>query len=387
MKNERQIDNKITKHFDNFNQAIILLGARQVGKTTLLKRLFGRALYLLADESQVAKMLETYDSSTYKQVIGNYKQIIIDELHLLSNPGRVVKIMYDQIPDIQIIVTGSSSFQIRNKTSESMAGRAIDYHLYPLTLGEYLYQLGIEDDMGHYLHKKVVNLDSTQYVKLYDLKHILEQILLYGQYPEILNIGNKKLYLENLVEKVIFKDIIGLGLLDNLNSATELLKVLAYQIGNLINYSEIAGKLQISVPTVQRYIQIFEQSFIIYRVYPFSRNGRDEIGKMPKIYFWDLGLRNALIKNWSSINIRSDSGSLFENFIINEIKKENDYLNLGFQMHYWRLKSGSEVDLIIKSEREIVGCEIKLNGGKFSSAFRNRYPEAKTHIITMNNLI
>jgi len=387
MNANRLIDRQISSHFDTYKQALVLLGARQVGKTTLLKRCFPNALYLLIDEERIRQTLETYNSDTYKSLIGNTGLIFLDELHLLSNPGRAVKLIYDQIPNVRIIVTGSSSLHIKNKTAESMAGRAIDYHLYPLTFGEFLYQRGTEDTENIYIHKKIIELDRTDTVKKYDHKQILESLMLWGQYPYLIQSPQDSLYLKNLVEKAVFKDIIDLQLIDNKSKALELLKILAYQIGNLISYSELSNKLQISTPTVQRYIEIFEQSFILFRLYPFSRDKRDEIGKSPKICFWDLGLRNALIDNFDSLNIRSDAGAMFENFIVTEVKKEISYLGLDYQLNYWRLKSGSEIDLVINNNKEFIGCEIKLTDGKISQAFKNRYPEAKTHLINSNNYI
>lgn len=151
----RLIDKQISSHFDKYKQALILLGARQVGKTTLLKRSFPNALYLLIDEERIRRTLETYNSDTYRTLIGNTEQIFLDGLHLLSNPGRAVKLIYDQIPNVKIVVTGSSSLHIKNKTAESMAGRAIDYHLYPLTFGEFIFQRRIEDTESVYIHKKI----------------------------------------------------------------------------------------------------------------------------------------------------------------------------------------------------------------------------------------
>ncbi len=194
-------------------------------------------------------------------------------------------------------------------------------------------------------------------------------------------------YLNNLVEKAIFKDIIELNLIDNRIKALELLKLLAFQIGNLISYTELSSKLGISAPTVQRYIEIFELSFLIYRIYPYSTNQRDEIGKAPKIYFWDLGLRNALINNFENMRVRGDSGALFENFVLNEVKKEIDYLDLNYKVNYWRLKSGSEVDLVLSNSKTLLGCEVKYSNGIISKAFQNRYPNAKVHLITSDNIL
>lgn len=387
MDNLRILENKLKVHSAKYKQALILLGARQVGKTTLLKKLFPDATYLLVDESAVYDILESYSSDAYRSLIGNSESVFIDELHLLSDPGRAVKLIYDQLPKVSIIVTGSSSFHIKNKTSESMAGRAINYSLYPLTIGEYLYQRGIETNESIYLTDKILRQDNSKSIKVYDSTSILENILLFGQYPHLIDIPSDKTYLNNLVEKAIFKDIIELNLIDNRAKALELLKLLAYQIGNLISYTELSKKLGISTPSVQRYIEIFEQSFLLYRLYPYSKNQRDEIGKAPKIYFWDLGLRNALINNFDSMRIRNDAGAIFENFVINEVKKEIEYLDIDFKANYWRLKSGSEVDLVLSNTHDLIGCEIKYSSGLISKAFQNRYPDAKVHVVTQENMI
>ena len=386
MNEYRVIEPKIKKHFDTYKQAIVLLGARQVGKTTLLKRLFPDALYLLVDEKPVIDLLETYSSDNYKKLLKKYNQVFIDEIHLLSNPGRAVKIIYDQFPGMQIIITGSSSLHIKNKTAESMAGRAIDYHLYPLTFWEYLYQLEIEKDKAPIkITDKIVGKHADKTVRLYSTKDLLFDVLKFGLYPEILNQIDSQTYLTNLAEKAIFKDIVELNLIENRSKALELLKVLAFQIGNLINYAELSRKLGLSIPTIQRYIEIFEQSFILFRLFPYSKNKRDEIGKSPKIYFWDIGLRNALINSFEDINLRDDIEAMFENFIISEVKKEIDYFDLNYNVNYWRIKSGSEVDLVLSNNSELHAVEIKINKGSVSKAFTNRYPHATTTVLTVEN--
>lgn len=384
MQDGRIAEAQLINHFDKYRQALVLLGARQVGKSTLLKKKFPNANYLLFDLEEIRKVFESYNLETYKNLLGQNKQIILDEIHLLSNPGRAIKILHDLLPDLQIIATGSSSFHIKNKTSESLAGRKIEYHLYPLTFGEYLFQRGSEKEISTPFIDNIINKFEGK-ARTYNIEEIIHHVLSYGLYPELLNLADNKEYLMELSASSVFKDIVELNLIENKVKGRDLLKLLAYQIGNLVNYEEIGAKLSMDRRTVERYIEIFEQSFLLYRLYPYSKNNRKEIGKAPKIYFWDIGLRNAIIKNFDYVNLRTDGGALFENFIISEIKKEIDYLNLDYQVNYWRLKSGSEVDLILSNSKELIGCEIKLTNGSISVAFKNSYPEASTHVLNSRN--
>lgn len=384
MNNFRHLEKKLENHFNTYKQAIVLLGARQTGKTTLLKKVFPKASYLLLDNEQVKQVLESYDINTYKQILGPTKQLIIDELHLASDPGRVVKIIYDQIPEIQLIVTGSSALHIKNKSTESMAGRKIEYQLFPLTFSEYLVQKEIVQQANFNILENCLQHASSE-TQLFLPKEIASYLLLYGTYPETLNIQSPRIYLENLADSAVFKDIVELNLIDNRTKAKELLKLLAYQIGNLINYSEISSRLSLDRRTVERYIDIFEESFLIFRVYPYSKKGRDEIGKSPKIYFHDLGLRNALINNFEPVHLRDDYGALFENFIISEVQKSISYQNLNYKLNYWRTKSGSEVDIVLSNTEQLIGIELKVAGGQFSEAFLNRYQNSQTKIITLDN--
>jgi uncharacterized protein len=384
MQQFRHIEKTLKTHFQTYKQAIVLLGARQTGKTTLLKKVFPNATYLLLDNEQVKQTLESYDISTYKQILGTTQQLIIDELHLVSDPGRVVKIIYDQLPNIQLIVTGSSALHIKNKSTESMAGRKIEYQLFPLTFSEYLVQKGISQIPDFTIFKNSIQ-QQTPTKQLFSAEEIVQHLLLYGLYPETLNIHNSRLYLDNLAESAVFKDIVELNLIDNRVKAKELLKLLAYQIGNLINYSEIGSRLSLDRRTVEKYINIFEQSFLVFRVYPYSKKGRDEIGKTPKIYFHDVGLRNALIRNFELSHLRTDYGALFENFIIAELKKSISYQQLDYKLNYWRIKSGSEVDVVLSNNSELHGIEIKVSSGQISEAFVNRYPQAQTKVLTFKN--
>ena len=380
----RHLQTQLSDHFQIYKQALVLLGARQVGKTTLLKRIFPNADYLLLDNEETKRILDTYDINTYKQVLTANRQLIIDELHLLSDPGRAVKIIYDQIENIQIIVTGSSALHIKNKSSESLAGRKIEYCLFPLTFSEYLVQKEIEATLNFNVLDNVLN-QKKQSMRLFSPRKLLSSVLLYGQYPETLSLSSPQKYLEELADSVLFKDILELNLIDNRSKAKELLKLLAYQIGNLVNYSEIGQKLSMDRRTVERYIEIFEQSFIIKRIYPFFKKKRNELSKTPKIFFYDLGLRNALIGNFDEINIRADAGAMFENFIIIELLKAIEYQNLDYRINYWRKKSGAEVDIVLTNTKNIYAVEVKLSQGQTSQAFKKDYPEAKDWVVTSNN--
>jgi len=381
----RHLETTLESHFDKYKQAIVLLGARQTGKTTILKRIFPEALYLLVDNERTKNALETYDIHSYLQILGEKKQIIIDELHLITNPGRAVKIIYDQIPGVQLIVTGSSALHIKNKSSESMAGRKIEYKLHPLTFSEYLVQTGVEKKLNFNVLENIIN-DKEIVSRIFSPSDLLGHILSYGLYPELVGMTDPKKYLLELANSAIFKDIVELNLIDNRSKAKELLRLLAYQIGNLINYSEISSKLSMDRRTVEKYIDIFEQSYIVFRVYPYSNNTRDEIGKTPKIYFHDLGLRNALINDFNDDSIRPDLGAMFENFIISELQKIISYEQLDLKLNYWRLKSGAEVDVVLSnSKNDLYGVEIKHRSGSITTAFTSRYPKAKTRLVNRDN--
>ncbi len=386
---KRHLDMKINKHFEKYKQVLILLGSRQVGKTTIVKKIFPKGDYFLVDNEPIRRILETYDIETYKTLINeNSKEIIIDEIHLLDNPGRAVKIIYDQLENIRMIITGSSSFHIKNKTGESLAGRKIDYNIYPLTFSEYLNQKGIEKNLNFNILEKII--DDKKYnpkdqLYTFDIKNILSGVLMYGQYPHLIKNSNDEKYLLNFVDSLIFKDILELNLIEDKKLAKDLLKLLAFQIGNLINYSELASSLKADQRTIKRYIEIFEQSFILFRLYPYSKNKRDEISKAAKIFFYDTGVRNALIGDFSDLESRVDKGALFENFIISELIKQDSYSDTNFKFYYWRTKQGSEIDVVLEKGSALIGVEIKYKRKAANKAFKNRYPEARVRLVTADN--
>lgn len=384
----RHLDYTLQNHFQKYKEVLVLLGARQVGKTTLVKRIFPTAHYLVVDNEPVKKALERYDPTVYKQLLnGDSNFVIVDEIHKLSDPGRAAKIFFDQLPQYKLIVTGSSAFNIKNKATESLAGRKIDYHLYPLTLSEHLVQNGLEKALSFSFFEKLISGERlAQVIKAYDAQAILNNILIYGLYPAMQSHPSDPVYLTNLIDSVVFRDLVELSLLENKPAALSLLKLLAYQIGSLVNYAELATKLGIGAKTVKRYIELFEESYIIFTIKPYSNNKRDEISKMSKVYFYDLGLRNALINNFESIDSRGDTGQIFENFIITEMYKYNYYGNFGYSFNFWRTKSGSEIDLVLnKAGSKTIAIEIKNQSRRVNQAFVARYPQSHLAVVSRQN--
>ena len=385
----RHIDAQLLNHFQKYKQAIVLLGPRQTGKTTLVKRIFPKAFYLTCDNEPVKKAFESYDINYYRQIIpSSATHLILDEANLLDNPGRAGKILVDQMTELKIIITGSSSLTIRQKTIESMAGRFVEYKLLPLTFDEYLFQTGVVKKLGYYFGQRIVNSKNiVNTAHIFDIKKTLEKTLLFGLYPEIVNLSSDIPYLKTLAHTLALKDIQEMNLFEKRKEAENLLRLLAYQIGNLVNYSDLSRRTGLTLDTVKRYISIFEDSYIIYRLYPYSSRARDEIGKSPKIYFYDTGLRNALIGSFETLSVRADSGALFENFIINEIIKYSHYSNKDLRINYWRTRHRSEVDLIIEASGLNRAIEIKLTKDKSSglSAFKNRYQKFQTNVINSLN--
>lgn len=381
----RHLDLRIQNHLAQRKEIAVLLGARQVGKTTLLQRLVPKAKYFILDNEQVRRVFERYDISAYRQALPEKGTVVLDEVQLLSNPGRAAKIIFDQMPKIRLIITGSSSFEIKNRSTESLAGRKIDYHLYPLSLSEYLFQKGISQDLfrPNFLKTKGTGADNKVYS--FDLRFILEELLVFGTYPFLVSHPADGVYLQNLVETVVFKDLLNLNLIENRAAAINLLKLLAYQIGQLVNVTELSNQVGLDAKTVRRYLRFFEESFLVFPLYPFSKRGRDEIIKMPKIYFYDLGLRNALIGNFTSVAGRGDRGALFENFIICEAWKANYYFDLGFNLNFWRTKQGAEIDLVLSKNEELLGIEVKSGKESVTRSFKARYPSSKIKIVTPEN--
>lgn len=384
---ERHLCKPVSQHFTSKRQAIVLTGPRQIGKTQLLKSLFPQASYFNCDDEPTRQIFNSHAIATYKQYLKSRQTVILDEVQNLQDPGRVGKLIVDELPQLKLIITGSAGLTIRNQQSESMAGRAISYELLPLTLSEYLTQQKITGaKLNHNLFNHFIDpvAEKPPVHSLLDTKSLLERILIFGLYPALLNTNDLSEYLNNLAERIILRDLVDLQLIEHKNKALKLLKVLAHQIGQVVSMAELSNQTDLDQRTVSKYLNLFQESYLIYLLYPYSQRERDVLSKRPKVYFYDTGLRNALIKNYEQLTIRPDKGQLFENFLVMEAVKSIRYQNLNAKLYYWRTKNGAEMDLVIDFQSQLFGIECKWQKGRPSLAFSNRYPNSIVKVINQN---
>ena len=350
-------------------KVIVLTGARQVGKTTLLQKLAENnegVLWLNADESPVRVRLEELSLTSLKEIVGSYKIIVIDEVQRVENAGLLLKLLADNFKSVQIIATGSSALDISETIFEPLTGRHVLFHLYPFSQKEL------------YLNKSPFELEQQ-----------LPFHLIYGSYPDIWNNKeNAEFLLKNLANQYLYKDVLVWKDIRKPELLDKLLKLLAFQIGSEVSFHELATQLGVSSETIDSYISLLEKSFVIFRLNAYSTNPRKEVSKMSKIYFWDNGIRNAVIDSFNDLNFRSDTGALFENFIIGERLKLNSILP-NRKSFFWRNYNQSEVDYIETEKAHLSAYEFKWNSLKkkiaVSKAFTNSYPEAQTNVLTPRN--
>jgi len=356
----------------NHGKALIILGARQTGKTTILKELYkdfaDKALMLNCDEPQVRSNLTNVSSSFLKQLTGNKKYILIDEAQRINNIGLTLKLITDELPDIQLIVTGSSSLDLANDINEPLTGRKFEYNLFPLSFGELIENNELIQTMGE-----------------------LERRLIFGSYPDVINNhGNEREILNNLTSSYLYKDLLSFKGIRKPEMLEKLLIALAFQVGNEVSYTELSNTLQIDKETVSNYIYLLEQTFIIFRLSPFSRNLRNELTKKRKFYFIDNGIRNALIANYNPVDLRQDIGQLWENFLISERLKFNHYHFQYANSYFWRTHQQQEIDYLEEKSGKLYAWEFKWSKTKryrFPKTFLNNYPENITAIITRDNYL
>jgi len=348
------------------NKALIITGARQVGKTTLLKNMsshFENVLWLNADEGPTRDRLTNPSLKILSTIIGNYRIVIIDEIQRIANAGLLLKLMADGFKEVQFMATGSSALEISDSIFEPMTGRHFLFHLYPFSLSE-LYP------------------DKSPF----EIRQELDFHFIYGNYPEIcLQQPLAEVLLKNLSQQYLYKDVLVWKDIRKPELLDKLLKLLAYQMGSEVSVNELSNHLQVKSETIENYINLLEKSFVIYRLKAFGENPRKEVTKMSKIYFWDNGIRNAIIEDFRDLSVRNDHGPLFENYMISERMKMNAWLKPSVKSYFWRNYNQSEVDYVELENRELSAFEIKWNTRKIhriSKAFTNLYPESKTMIIT-----
>ncbi|GAB6886563.1 ATP-binding protein [Desulfothermus okinawensis JCM 13304] len=348
---------------------IIVYGARQVGKTTLLKQIEAslktEVLWLNGDEPDVRSIFEDATSTQIKLIIGNKKTVFIDEAQRIKNIGLTLKLFADNFPDVQVVVTGSSSFELADNLKEPLTGRKIEYYLYPLSFQELVNHYG-------YL----------------EAKRRLNFILKYGLYPEVIvSPENAKSILMGLTDSYLYKDLLIYEGIKKHSLLSKILQALALQIGSEVSFSEIGQLVGADKNTVEKYIDLLEKSFVIFRLNALSRNMRNEIKKGKKFYFWDIGIRNALIVNFNEANLRSDIGGIWENFIIGERIKFLKYNELYANVYFWRTVTQSEIDFIEEMNGVFNVYEIKWNFKKkrLPKMFKKTYPVENFEIIDKSN--
>lgn len=354
-------------------KAIILLGARQVGKTTLLKKIIQEqhvdALYLNCDEPQTISALTNCNLKELQMIVGANKFVVIDEAQKVVNIGLTLKLIVDNMPDVQVVATGSSAFELRNCLNEPLTGRKFEYQMFPISSNEIYQSLG--------------------YI---DLKGALETRLIYGSYPDILNHANDaRELLRMLTDSYLYKDILATDNLRKPDVLDKLLRALAFQVGCEVSYNELAQIVGTDSKTVERYIELLEKCYIIFRLHGLSRNLRNELKKAKKIYFYDNGVRNAVIQQFAPLDIRNDAGALWENFFISERIKHNHYQQNYCNTFFWRTKSQLEIDYIEEQNGQMTAFEMKWNPKKANASipesFLNSYDVKETVVITPDNYL
>lgn len=352
-------------------KAIIIIGARQVGKSTLFKMILEKRtepiLQLNCDEPEVKEMLSQVNSQELKLLIGKHKIVMLDEAQRVENIGLTLKLITDNFPEVQLLVTGSSSFELQNKLNEPLTGRKFEYHLFPLSTGELLESQG-----------------------LLTVKQTLENRLIYGSYPDVINhTKDAKDILYNLSNSYLYKDLLNLESIRRPALLSKLLTALALQVTSEVSYNELAQTVGTDSKTVEKYVDLLEKCYIIFKLNGFSRSLRTELKRAKKFYFYDNGIRNAILQNFAPLALRQDVGALWENFVISERIKANQYEGRYVNSYFWRTNQQQEIDYIEESDGQFTLFEMKWNpkraNTQFPASFLNTYVVKDKTIITPEN--
>lgn len=356
------------------NKVIVLMGARRTGKTELLKKIIAKStgtnLVLNGDDMASHDLFTPITIENYKMNFRNVGLLVIDEAQKIPDIGKKLKLLVDNIQGIKILATGSSAFDMHNKLGEPLTGRKITFHLYQFSQLEY-----------------------NKYENILETKSRLDHRLIYGSYPELIHIKSRQHqqeYLQELVNSYLLKDILEFDGIKNADKIRSLLRLIAFQIGSEVSLSELALKLEIHKDTVAKYLDLLAKTFVLFKVEGFSRNLRKEITKMSRWYFYDNGIRNALINNLNDFDYRNDKGLLWENYLISERIKFQSYTKLFSSNFFWRTYEQQEIDWIEERGDKLHAYEIKLNekkNYKVPSAWAKAYPDSEFKVINPNNYL
>ena len=352
-------------------KAIIVMGARQVGKSTLLQQMLGDrkdVVWMNGDDLDIQELFRDMSSTRIRAILGNNLFLVVDEAQRIPDIGLRLKLITDQIPQVQVIATGSSSFELASKVNESLTGRKREFKMFPLTFGE-----------------------MVRHTNFLEESRMIPHRMVYGYYPEVVtNPGDERSVLKELSDSYLYKDILSLDSINKPDKLVRLLKALALQIGSQVSYNELGQLIGLDSKTVERYVDVLEKSFIIFRLNSFSRNLRNELKTSRKVYFWDLGIRNAVIGNLAQVENRADTGDMWENFVIAERMKQNIYKNSFAQSWFWRTRQQQEIDYLEEEDGRLLAFEFKWNERKGNvkcpDSFMNSYPHAEFKAITPKNI-
>ena len=366
---KREIQDSIEERLFK-GKLIIIYGARQVGKTTLIKEIGNKypddKLYLNCDEPDIRELLIDATSTKLKNLAGQKKLVLIDEAQRVKNIGITLKLFADELKNVQVIATGSSSFELSNVINEPLTGRKYEFNLYPFSMRE--------------LSKEFGWIEANR---------LLQERIIYGMYPEIVvNPAEKKNLLKEITRSYLFKDILSYEGIRKPEILEKLIMALAAQVGNEVSNNELATTIGLDKDTINKYMDILEKAFVIFRLSPFSRNVRTEITKMKKVYFYDTGIRNALISNFNNLELRNDKGALWENFMIVERLKMISALNKEVKNYFWRTAQQQEIDYVEEENNALSAYEFSWNINKKKKiplTFRNAYEVKTFGVITIEN--
>ena len=351
-------------------KVIIILGPRQVGKTTLIRQLTQgveeSVLWWSGDETDIRNLLTNTTSTQLRSFIGKNQLLVIDEAQRIENIGICLKLITDHIPEVKVIASGSSAFELANKINEPLTGRKWEYTLFPLSYQEMIHHHGLLEE-----------------------RRLLEHRLIYGYYPEVVSHpGDEQEILKQLADSYLYKDILTWENIQKPDRMERLVQALAFQLGSEVSYNELGRMTGLNHETVEKYINLLEKAFIVFRLGAFSQNLRSELKKSRKIYFYDNGIRNAVIKQFNPIGLRNDIGALWENFLINERMKHIEYDSIGANRFFWRTHAQQEIDYLEQRDGKLYAYEFKWNvktKKRFPKTFTNAYPEGETKLITVAN--